>query len=57
MHETFVEELNAQERVFQQLSGTHQERMTRAVELIDELLSTRASEASRDETRIGEAGT
>jgi HTH-type transcriptional regulator, transcriptional repressor of NAD biosynthesis genes len=42
MHQTFVEELRAQRRTFQKLSGTHEERMRRAVELIDELLAPRA---------------
>lgn len=37
MHATFVEELTAQQRTFQLLTGTHQERLANAVRMIDDL--------------------
>lgn len=55
MHETLVEELIAQRRVFRYLSGPHEERLREAVELIDELLAQRSSEALRLETRTEES--
>lgn len=39
MHETFVAELTAQKRPFRFLSGTASERLAKAVEIIDELIT------------------
>ncbi len=55
MHETLVEELIAQRRVFRYLSGPHEERLREAVELVDELLAQRSSEALRLEIRTEES--
>lgn len=55
MHETLVEELRAQGRAFYRLCGTHEERMRRAIELIDELLASRSSDESGIETRTEKA--
>jgi NadR type nicotinamide-nucleotide adenylyltransferase len=43
MHETFMQELTAQQRPFAFLSGSHQERLACAVALLDALLSTSQS--------------
>jgi NadR type nicotinamide-nucleotide adenylyltransferase len=54
MHQTFIEELCAQGRPFHKLSGAHDERLARAVELIDKLLVSRAGVESGHEARTAE---
>ncbi|MET0648134.1 MAG: AAA family ATPase [Pyrinomonadaceae bacterium] len=44
MHETFVEELRAQRRPYQSVSGTREERLRQSVGYIDDLLAARATQ-------------